>query len=265
MVAVSPPGVDAAHGTTAAGTPAASDPFGDGRVLGVGPRAAGLDVDLEQPLGRAVPAEQRSVLDRPAAQLLPLLGVEQQRLDRQRPDVGVVAVDEEHRPRRRPWAGRRRRRPRRGSRTPAPRRRPARTTPSATAPRRGRPRGTSRPARVLGTGGTNRTWALMPSPSASSCSPRGCARPDPHGPPSTATTSSPAQCGCRASSSAAALTSTSGALSGWIRPTKSSTLASWGSPTAARAARDVTRARTATGPPREARRPPCRGPRHTGR
>ena len=226
------------HGTTAAGMPAASEPLGDGASLDWPACPAGLDVDLVEALGRAVPPEQRGVLDGPAAQLLALLRVQQQGLEGQRPHWGCRGRPRGPRRRRPRWAGRRRPRRRRGCRRPAPRRRPARTTPSAKAPPRGRRRGTSRPARPRGTGGTNRTWALMPSPSASSCEPArvgqarsGRAAEDRHDELARPVA------GGDPSSSAAALTSTSGALSGWIRPTNSSTLASWGSPTAARAAR----------------------------
>ena len=58
-------------------------------------------------------------------------------------------------------------------------------------------------------------------------------RPEPESPPRTATTSRSRSSGRRRSSSAAARRSTSGAFSGWMRPTKRSTTASGASVTGA--------------------------------
>ena len=79
------------------------------------------------------------------------------------------------------------------------------------------------------TGGTNRTTSAMPSRAASSCSASGRSRPVPDGPPTTGDDEPLAQrrVALRAAG-AAARSSTSGALSGWMRPTNSSTSASRG-------------------------------------
>src|SRR6185436_18006826 len=73
---------------------------------------------------------------------------------------------------------------------------------------------------LCATGGTNRTIGEMPSSSASRTSESGRSRPDPDGPPTTATVSDERSDDCRASSTATARSITSGAFSGWIRPTK---------------------------------------------
>ena len=78
------------------------------------------------------------------------------------------------------------------------------------------------------TGGTNRTTSASPSSAARSASACGLSSPVPDGPPTTGTTSRSRRPGSRASSSATARSSTSGALSGWIRPANSSTSESVG-------------------------------------
>ena len=78
--------------------------------------------------------------------------------------------------------------------------------------------------------------SAIPSSSPSSCRRWGAARPRPEAPPSTATTSCSRSSGRSRSSSAAARKSTSGPLSGWIRPTKRRTTASSARPTRERAA-----------------------------
>ena len=60
----------------------------------------------------------------------------------------------------------------------------------------------------------------MPSSSASRTSESGRSRPEPEGPPTTATVSVERSSGCWSSSTATPRSITSGALSGWIRPTK---------------------------------------------
>ena len=70
----------------------------------------------------------------------------------------------------------------------------------------------------------------MPSESASCASDSGCSRPEPDGPPTTGTTSRDRSAGSRSSSERTACSSTSGALSGWMRPANISTTASSGIP-----------------------------------
>src|SRR5439155_1612620 len=82
-----------------------------------------------------------------------------------------------------------------------------------------------------GCGGRNRTASLTPSVAAASTRAVGRSRPVPLGPPQIATTTFFSSSGSRRRSSARAWISTSGALSGWIRPTKATTSASPGSPT----------------------------------
>ena len=76
------------------------------------------------------------------------------------------------------------------------------------------------------------------------------ARPtsDPLGPPTNTTTSRSASAGARRSSDAAARSTTSGPFSGWIRPAKTSTIASGGQPEPPPRRRDRSRAGTPTGP-----------------
>ena len=81
-------------------------------------------------------------------------------------------------------------------------------------------------------GGRKRSTSVSPSAAPSCCSAVGSASPLPDGPPATSTTSRARSAGSRRSSSAAACSSTSGAFSGWMRPTKASTTASGAMPSA---------------------------------
>ena len=77
----------------------------------------------------------------------------------------------------------------------------------------------------------------MPSVSARPSRRPGAPTSDPLGPPTNTTTSLSASPGDKRSSEAAACSTTSGPFSGWIRPAKTSTTASAGSPSRRRAAR----------------------------
>ena len=85
-------------------------------------------------------------------------------------------------------------------------------------------------------GGSNRTWPETPSEAASAPSRPGAPTSDPLGPPTKTTTSRSASSGATRSSDAAARSTTSGPFSGWIRPAKTSTTASGGSPSRCRTA-----------------------------
>ena len=133
--------------------------------------------------------------------------------------------------RRRPPSADRRHRPRRPAcRRPGPRRRPGRSSRCTTARRPGPPRRTSRPARrgrpAARTARRRRGRARSPS-AATTLASAGRCRSGRRGPRRPAGCAGP---GRSRSSSAAARSNRSGAFSGWIRPTKSSTSASAGRP-----------------------------------
>ena len=151
---------------------------------------------------------------------------------------GVVAVDQQRRDAvARPRCAARRRRPRRPAcRRPAPRGRPGRTTRCTTA--RTTSVGRAVPVGELGlrrpaarTAPRRRCRARRPAAASDS----GWSSPVPDGPPTTGD-DQPVErsAGSRSSSAATARSSTSGAFSGWIRPTNSSTAASAASPSRAR-------------------------------
>ena len=132
------------------------------------------------------------------------------------------------------WSARPRQPPRPAYRRPAPRRRPARRTRCRTARRPGWRRRTSRRAPAEPPAGRTARRRWMPSGWARSDSDAGCSRPHRKGhrprvrPAGTAG-------GVAAEQGSLACTSTSGAFSGWMRPANSSTSASCGRPSAARA------------------------------
>ena len=224
----------------------------------LGPRPL---VDLEGALGGALPRELPGLLERAALEPQPQRVV----LDDPAQRVGPGARARGRRRaarcarRGRRWSGRRRPRRRPACRSPAPRRRPGRRTRCRTVRRPAWRRSTSGRARSWATGGTNRTTSSRPS-WAASCGQRlgvleaaaGRAADD------RDDESRRAAPGSAPSSSATARSSTSGALSGWIRPAKSSTSASAGRPSSAPDGGLVVRAgrrrgRRRGGPPRRGR------------
>ena len=134
-------------------------------------------------------------------------------------------------------AARRRRRRRPASRTPAPPEQPARTTRCRRGRRPGRRCGTSRRAGSAGCGRSKRTTSAMPEPLRQPLQRLGFAQPG----TARATDDGHDQRGRRsgrsASSRATARSRTSGALSGWMRPTNSSRCASGAMPSSARSRR----------------------------
>ena len=146
---------------------------------------------------------------------------------------------------RRRWSGRRRRRRRPGCRSPGPRRRPGRTTRCTTARR---PAVAAAYHRASSACGDRRhephhvVDAELGRPARPA--PRGARARCPDGPPTTGTTSREPQRRARARAArATARSSTSGALSGWIRPANSSTCGVRGQPERGGARRRVSRGR----------------------
>ena len=98
-------------------------------------------------------------------------------------------------------------------------------------------RRTSGPARSGSPAARTGRRRSMPSSSARAARAVGRSRPLPEGPPTTGTTSRERRPGSRSSRTATARSSTSGALSGWIRPANISTTASRGQARARRGPR----------------------------
>ena len=134
-------------------------------------------------------------------------------------------------------AASRRRPPPPACRTPEPPAPLGRTTPSATAPARHQRPGTSRPAPAAGRAAPAAPAEAMPRPSARPESRPGAPTSDPLGPAHEDHDQPVGQRGRARSRSAAACSTMSGPFSGWIRPANTSTTASAGSPSRARACR----------------------------